>query len=176
MKSNILVISCSLHRESNSRTLANRVLEQLKKSDSSCELLDLRQLKLPLCDGDQCYLKPEVQGVATKISQASGIILASPVYNYDLNAAAKNMVELTGKAWESKVVGFLLAAGGVSSYMSAVSFMNSLILDFRCWIVPRFVYSTEKDFSGDTLTNPQVVQRLNEFVREFIRVDQVLGV
>ena len=31
------------------------------------------------------------------------------------NAAAKNLIELTGKAWEDKIVGFACAAGANSS-------------------------------------------------------------
>ena len=46
------------------------------------------------------------------IEAARVIIVATPIYNYDANAAAKNLVELTGSAWEDKTVGFLCAAGG----------------------------------------------------------------
>ena len=41
---------------------------------------------------------------------ADAILLAVPIYNYDVNAAAKNLVEHTGSAWENKIVGFLAAA------------------------------------------------------------------
>ena len=75
------------------------------------------------------------------------MIVAAPVYNYDVSASAKNMIELTGNAWEDKMVGFLCAAGGMSSYMSVMAYANSLMLDFRCVIIPRFVYAT-----GDTST------------------------
>ncbi len=52
------------------------------------------------------------------------------------------MIELAGSAWEDKIVGFLCAAGGMSSYMSVMAYANSLMLDFRCVIIPRFVYAT----------------------------------
>jgi FMN reductase len=38
----------------------------------------------------------------------------------------------------NKVVGFLCAAGGKSSYMSVMRLANSLMLDFRCLIIPHF--------------------------------------
>ena len=59
------------------------------------------------------------------------------------------MIELTGKKWENKVVGFACAAGGRSSYMSVMGIANSLMLDFRCLIVPRFVFATGDDFASD---------------------------
>ena len=77
---------------------------------------------------------------------------------YDLNAAAKNFIELTGRAWTNKVVGFICAAGGKGSYMSVTSFMNSLMLDFRCIIIPRFVYTDASGFDDD---NNQKCYHLN---------------
>ena len=82
-----------------------------------------------------------------KVAGAPAIIIASPVYNYDLNAAAKNIVELTGQSWLDKPVGLLCAAGGHHSYMAPIGLANSLMFDFRCHIVPRYVYATNDDFT-----------------------------
>ena len=82
------------------------------------------------------------------------IVVAVPIYVYDTNAAIKNFVDLSGRAWTDKPVGFLCAAGGPSSYMAILGLANSLMLDFRCLIVPRFtgfesyasyLFSPEKD-------------------------------
>lgn len=100
------------------------------------------------------------------IRAARVIILATPVYNFDANAAAKNLLELTGKCWENKVVGFLCAAGGKSSYMSVMSLANSLMLDFRCVIIPRFVYATGEDFAEDDRLVPEIQERINQLARE----------
>jgi len=69
-------------------------------------------------------------------------------------------VELTGDAWEGKIVGFLCAAGGDSSYMAPMSFANSLMLDFRCLIIPRFVYATSEDFRDGRLHSQGVRDRI----------------
>jgi len=76
-------------------------------------------------------------------------VLAVPVYNYYANAAAKNVIELTGSAWQDKAVGFLCAAGGKSSYMAILGLANSLMLDFQCLILPRFVYATKGEFDSE---------------------------
>ena len=47
-----------------------------------------------------------------KIAVAHSIILAGPVYNYDLNATAKNFIEWTGVCLEQKSCACMLAAGG----------------------------------------------------------------
>ena len=89
--------------------------------------------------------------VAELTTAASHILFAVPVYNYDVNAVAKNYIELMGEdALGGKTVGFLVSAGGQASYMSIMGFANSLMLDFRCWIVPRFLY-VARDFPGEEL-------------------------
>ncbi len=44
--------------------------------------------------------------------------------------------------------------------MSIMSLANSLMLDFRCVIIPRFVYSTGADFAEGQVANPALHERL----------------
>lgn len=169
-----LVISTSGNPESNSRIMARVALEHLQKLKVDCEWLDISKLDLPLCDADKCYANPGTQQVGKAIKAADGIILATPVYNYDVAATAKNLLELTGSSWEEKVVGFLCAAGGASSYMSVMSFANSLMLDFRAVIIPRFVYATGDSFEGDKLTDKTVAQRVEQVADELVRFTKAL--
>ena len=85
------------------------------------------------------------------------------------------MIELTGDAWSNKIVGFLCAAGGKQSYMSVMNLANSLMLDFRCLIIPRFVYSVSEDFEVDDMTDSKVKARVNELAKEFERICMALG-
>lgn len=170
----LLVLSCSLNPESNSRLLARAAHEALLAGGHATTFLDLRDLSLPLCDGAAAYGHPAVAPARTAIQSARGILAATPVYNYDANAALKNLIELTGKAWENQVVGFACAAGGPNSYMAIMGLANSLMLDFRCTIVPRFVFATERDFSGETITNADVAARTAELAREVTRMAAAL--
>jgi NAD(P)H-dependent FMN reductase len=147
--SEYLVISTSLRPGSLSRQMALALADEL---GPDAEYLDLRDYPLPLCDGEAAYSDPNVDKLSGKISAARVILVATPIYNYDANAAAKNLLELTGSAWEDKIVGFVCAAGGRSSYMSIMGLANSLMLDFRCLIIPRFVYATGDDFSAGELS------------------------
>jgi FMN reductase len=155
-----LVISSSLRSSSRSRILAEYLCEYYESQQVSCAFLDLRALNLPLCDGETAYGHPDVAKCAKLITEARVIIAATPVYNYDVCAALKNLVELTGDSWEDKVVGFLCAAGGASSYMSVMSLADSLMLDFRCLIIPRFVYATRNDFSDAKVPTEEVKGRI----------------
>jgi NAD(P)H-dependent FMN reductase len=169
-----LVVSTSGSSSSNSRRMGRLAFDHLRKLKVDCEWLDLKELDLPLCDADACYADPDARKLSRAISGADGIMVAAPVYNYDVSAAAKNMIELTGSAWEDKVVGFLCAAGGASSYMSVMAYANSLMLDFRTVIVPRFVYATGDAFDDDALKDAKVGRRINQVAEELVRFTAAL--
>ncbi len=170
-----LVISSSLDPDSRSRLMARHAVAALEELGQPVDWLDLQETPLPMCDGSTVYGTSEVIQVADRVRTAQGIILAAPVYNFDVNAAAKNLIELTGRAWQDQVVGFLLAAGGQSSYMSIMSLANSLMLDFRCLILPKFVYATGQSFKGDQLTDSMTVSRITELAESLANVaDAVL--
>ena len=147
---------------------------RLKKRKVDCSWLDLAEMDLPLCDANACYAHPAAKRLRAAIEAADGVIVAAPVYNYDLSASAKNMIELTGSAWEDKIVGFLCAAGGMSSYMSVMAYANSLMLDFRCVIIPRFVYATGDAFEDDKLSDRKVARRIEKVATELIRFTEAL--
>ena len=129
---------------------------------------------MPICDGDQCYEEPIVDELKGYIQNARSILIASPIYNYDLNSVAKNLIELTGQSWEDRLVGFITAAGGKGSYMSPMSFVNSLILDFRCIIIPRFVYADKTCFNDNGDINHFIKGRIEELVNSSILLSRAL--
>src|SRR4030081_1282437 len=169
-----VVISTSGNSESNSRVMGRVAFAHLQKHKADCEWIDISGLDLPLCDADKCYLNPAAQKLQKTIEAAEGIKIQAPVYNYDVSAAAKNMIELTGSAWEDKVVGFLCAAGGMNSYMSVMAYANSLMLDFRSVIIPRFVCATGGAFEGNDLKDKEVEERIAKLANELVRFTEGL--
>jgi len=148
--------------------------DYLQQTKVQCHWLDLREMDLPLCDADACYAHPSAKKLSKAIAAADGVIVAAPVYNYDVSASAKNMIELAGSAWEDKVVGLLCAAGGTSSYMSVMAYANSLMLDFRCVIIPRFVFATGDAFDDDTVSDAKIAKRIEQVAAELVRFTTAL--
>ena len=169
-----LVISTSGNPDSNSRRMGRIAFAHLQELKIECDWIDIREMDLPLCDADQCYGMPGSKRLSTAIKGADGIIIAAPVYNYDVAAATKNMIELTGSAWQDKIVGFLCAAGGMGSYMSVLAYANSLMLDFRCVIIPRFVFATSEAFNGDNITDKKILRRIETLAEELVRFTKAL--
>ena len=90
-----------------------------------------------------------------------------------MNAVAKNLIELTGQAWTDKLVGFISSAGGKGSYMSPMSYANSLMLDFRCIIIPRFVYADKTCFNNGNISDV-IKDRIEELVDASIILSKAL--
>ncbi len=151
--------------------MAKVVAESVKDS----EFFDLQNNPLPMCDGDKCYDLPEVIKFRKKVKNAKGIIMAIPIYNFNVSSGAKNIIELGGKMLYGKVFGFICAAGGKSSYMSVMSFANSLMIDYRCFIIPKFVYALKNDFDGNNVTNPEIKDRINDLGKDLIRISEALS-
>ena len=166
-----LVISTSLREGSRSRIMA----KALSKNLNEVEFFDLQKNPLPMCDGDKCYDLPEVIEFRKKIENAKGIIMAIPIYNYNVSSGAKNIIELGGRMLYDKVFGFICAAGGKSSYMSVMSFASSLMIDYRCFIIPKFVYALKSDFNENEITNPDIKERIDELGNDLIRISEALS-
>jgi FMN reductase len=146
----------------------------LQKQKVDCTWIDISEMDLPLCDGDKCYGMPGSKTLSVAIDAADGILVAAPVYNYDVAAAAKNMIELTGSVWQDKIVGFLCAAGGEASYMSVMAYANSLMLDFRCVVIPRFVFATSEAFNGEKIIDKKITGRIEDVADELVRFTKAL--
>ena len=129
---------------------------------------------MPLCDGAAAYGDNNVQVLNSMFTEAKSVTIATPIYNFDANAALKNLVEFTGRSWSDKPIGFICAAGGQGSYMSIMSLANSLMLDFRCIIVPRFVYATGDDFSEDNIPSDKIKQRLAELAEITLKLSRIV--
>jgi NAD(P)H-dependent FMN reductase len=165
-----LIVSASLKAISRSRMMAEYVATCFREHSILPGLVDLRDSVLPLCDGESAYGHPQVDILSRKIAAARVLLVATPIYNFDASAALKNLVELTGDSWEDKIVGFICAAGGLMSYMSIMALANSLMLDFRCVIIPRFVYATGRDFADQELVSSEVKERIRDLVSLSIKI------
>ncbi len=163
----VLIVASSLSESSRSQQLARLAAAKLDAAGVRGTLLDLTAHPLPFAGAGAAWGDPAVGRAQALTTAATQVLFALPVYNYDVNAVAKNFIELMGEsALGGKTVGFLCSAGGQGSYMAIMSFATSLVLDFRCWIVPRFLYVT-KDFEEGKLPTA-LDERLDGLLRDLL--------
>lgn len=158
---NVTIIATSLNGDSKSQVLARKLEAQFKEADISVKLFDLREMEIPFSGTAEGWSSPpDVVALQKSVEAASHIVFAVPIYCYDVNSAAKNIIELIGRSFTKKVIGFVCSAGGSGSYMSVMGFANHLMLDFRSVIVPRFLYVESGDWNEDGSLKSEIEERL----------------
>ncbi|MCB0284007.1 MAG: NAD(P)H-dependent oxidoreductase [Calditrichaeota bacterium] len=168
----IVIISSSLSKKSSSLVLGEFARQYLNEKNIDTEIIDLRNYDLPVCDGEETFDHPHVQSIKNILKTADAFIISTPIYNYDANSAIKNLIELSGNVWVDKIVGFLCSAGGQNSYMSILALANSMMLDFRCVIVPRFVYAAGSSFDDNKtiITDAKIKDRIIQLSDKLIQL------
>ena len=170
--SSCLIVSTALRPQSKTLVLARAMAEYLTATGLKTDLFDLAAEPLPSCDGGSCYTDPSVQAATQRVKRAGGVVFCSPIYNYQLNSAAKNFVELTNDGWPDKIVGIVANAGGERSFLAVLTLANSLWVDHRCLVAPRFVYATGTAFaeSGMLHENGEIRDRLQTLAADMHRL------
>lgn len=170
----IAIINANLNPQSKTVILLRKFTEEIELQGGKPFWIGLDQETLPFCDGYHCYQNKRVQELNTELADCDALVVGSPVYNYDLNAVAKNFLELTGQGWKHKPVTFVLTAGGSGSYMSPTSFANSLWLDHHCHLYPHFVYGLSQDFDGTQIVSTDLQQRIRKLAKGFTRFSALI--
>ena len=158
----VLVLSTSLHPQSRSRILAEHARLALAHRGTQVAWFDCREVDLPYMDGHTAHGHEATQALQRALGSCDAVLIASGIYNYDVSAVAKACLELGGRAWNDKTVGIACATGSMVSYMGHMGLANSLMLDFRCVVVPRFVYATGDAFRDGRLVDEGVQSRMAE--------------
>jgi FMN reductase len=168
----VLIVSTALRAGGKTAQIAHALQAAFASSATPATVLDLANLSLPMCDGGACYEDFVVHQTTELVRTARAVVLCFPVYNHQANAAAKNFVEVTNAGWSGKVVGLVANGGTDRSYLAPLSLANSLMVDHRCVVVPRFVFVTPANFAADgTLpAGGEIASRLADLARELVHL------
>ena len=162
------IINGNLNKNSSTSLICNYLVQEAKKSTETVHSINAWEYPLPCCDAGPSFQDPSIEKVKPLLHESNAILIASPIYNYTLTSYIKTLIEHTGDSWKDKVVGFAVNAGGAKSYMAVYSTIQTMMLDFRCWVIPRHVYLDPTAFEDKALTD-DIKKRLNELVQTATR-------
>lgn len=138
----IVGLGGSLARRSNSLAALRIALEGAAEAGARTELLDIKQLALPMYDPANATPPDSVRRMCDAIYGADGLIWSSPMYNGTISGSFKNALDWlillddrTPPYLTDKVVGLISAAGGVQG-LQAVNTMEFVVRALRGWAVP----------------------------------------
>ena len=178
----IVGLGGSLARVSRSRTALKRALAGAEAAGAEVELLDLRELDLPMYNPD---LADPTEGAAHLLEScysADGMIWSSPLYQGTISGAFKNALDwlhLIGDReppyLHDTVVGLVSAAGGVHG-LQAINTMEFSVRALRAWAVPYVVPIAGRVFGSEArILDESVVGQLDLLGREVVRVAERFG-
>lgn len=110
---NVLILTGSVRKTRATDNIVAGVQAELSKRENlEVNTLDVRELDLPLFDGelvpsDENYTisNPKVEILSKAVTAADIVILLTPEYNAGLSAAQKNAIDWLHGEWQEKTVG-----------------------------------------------------------------------
>jgi azobenzene reductase len=150
----------------NGRTgIASRYIEKMFNID----LIDLSQLQIPLYNGEDFQNNMEaVRILREKVTNADGIILASPEYHSGMSGALKNALDFLGSEhFSHKPVALLAVAGGGKGGINALNNMRVVARGLYANAIPRqlILDPNSFDYENDSL-NGHAAKLVDQLITE----------
>ena len=161
---NTLILSSSLSENSRSYLLCKAVEQELTSKGNIITFIDAKEIPM---QPFHRKISKEMKVLSEKIVKADNIIIGMGVHCYSINDSLKILLEgCFGKA-TGKFFGILCAAGGERSYLVTQHLSQICMNEWRMIQLPRIVYAISKDFTKNTITSKEVLERINTFSEEF---------
>jgi FMN reductase len=157
----------SLASMSQSRAALAAGLAGAKEAGAETELLDLRELDLPLY-GPEAETTPDVLRMVEALAGADGLLWSSPLYQGSISGSFKNALDWlhlpSGNVYlADKVVGLISVAGGTHG-LQAINTMEFCVRALRAWAVP-LVVPVQRSGIADEAVQRQLKTLGSEVVR-----------
>lgn len=165
-------IAGSLRAGSYSQRALEVAAQRVRVLGAEVEILDLRSLKLPFCDGSKEYPEyPDVEKLRQAVRQADGLILATPEYHGSVSGVLKNALDLMGfEEFSDKVTGLISVLGGQPN-SNALNDLRTIMRWVHAWTIPEQVAIGQgwKAFDEDgKLVDENLSKRFDAFAQSLV--------
>ena len=177
----IVGLGGSMAKVSRSRAALMFALDGVASAGANTELLDLRELDLPMYNPDDDEPTEAAARLIESCYAADGMLWSSPMYQGTISGAFKNALDWLHLPRDrdppflhDKVIGLISAAGGTQG-LQAINTMEFAIRALRAWAVPYVVpvASAARVFDADgRIQEPAVALQLTTLGEEVVRVAQ----
>jgi FMN reductase len=168
----IVGIGGSLRPDSYSQLALELAMQRVEAIGASTEILDLRTMNLPFCNGGSEYPGyPDVDRLRQTVQQANGLILATPEYHGSMSGVMKNALDLMSfDQLSGKVVGLISVLGGQPN-SNALNDLRLIARWVHAWVIPEQIAIGQawQAFSKDgKLTDEKLSQRFDQFAQSLV--------
>lgn len=133
----IVGIGGSLRTDSYSMQALNIAAERAQTMGAEVQVLDLKDMNLPFCDGGSDYPDyPDVEVMRKAVTAANGLIIATPEYHGSVSGVIKNALDLMSfEHLDGKVTGVISVLGGQPN-SNALNDMRVIMRWVHAWVIP----------------------------------------
>ncbi|BAZ18081.1 NADPH-dependent FMN reductase [Calothrix sp. NIES-4071] len=168
----IVGIAGSLRKDSYSQLALEIAAQRLQALGAEVEILDLRLLNLPFCDGGDEYAEyPDVEKLQNAVKNADGLILATPEYHGSVSGVLKNALDLMSfDQLSGKVTGLISVLGGQPN-SNALNDLRVIMRWVHAWVIPEQIGIGQvwKAFSPEgKLVDEKLSQRFDQFAQSLV--------
>lgn len=168
----IVGIGGSLRADSYSQIALRLAAQRVEALGAEVEILDLREMQLPFCNGEQEYPDyPDVQKLQHAVSRADGLILATPEYHGSISGVLKNALDLMSfEQLSGKVTGLISVLGGQPN-SNALNDLRIIMRWVHGWVIPEQIAIGQawKAFSPEgKLLDQKLAQRFDQFAQSLV--------
>jgi NAD(P)H-dependent FMN reductase len=144
----VLVFAGSARSDSYNKKLAQVAAVAARAAGAEVTYLDLRELPLPLYDGDaeaRDGLPENARKLKDMMLAHDGLLIASPEYNSSITPLLKNTIDWASRpvpgepelaCFTGKVVGLVSASPGALGGLRALVHVRSILGNIGCLVVP----------------------------------------
>ena len=175
----IVGIIGSLRQDAYSGLAMQQAMERVEKLGATAEILDLRQMSLPFCNGGSEYPEyPDVEILRDKVKAADGLILATPEYHGSVSGVLKNALDLMSfEHLSGKTTGLISVLGGQSN-SNALNDLRIIVRWVHGWVIPEQIAIGQAwqafDESGK-LKDEKLAERFDKFAHSLVTNSELLS-
>ena len=174
----IVGIGGSLRDDAYSMQALELAAERVKALGADVQILDLREMNLPFCDGGSDYPDhPDVEVMREAVTAADGLMIATPEYHGSVSGVIKNALDLMSfDHLDGKVTGMISVLGGQSN-SNALNDLRVIMRWVHAWVIPEQIAIGQawNAFDKDgKLTDEKLATRLDAFAKSLVENTQKL--
>lgn len=168
----IIGIGGSLRPHSQTYLVLQHALHHAREMGVDAELIDLRTMHLPFCDGGKDYPAfPDVMRFREAVRTSQGIILSTPEYHGSVSGVLKNALDLLEfEHVEGKVFALIGVLGGVSS-TNAINTLRTICRHLHAWVIPDQMvipFAHEAFNEAGEFNDPHLIKKMHELLYSLI--------